>query len=1187
MTARFSLFRWVVCGLLLSACGGRADPGLDDPDCLEAGECVCRVSDECPGGFDCIDGRCQRPQSVTGTRPFAALCEADRECASGRCLAAGDGGHRRCTDACGAGDDCPEGWACRTDPDSASAGVCVQAEFRLCGPCDQDRDCGPAGTARCLAGRCAEDCSRENCPLGYTCQDPGDGLRQCAPAAGACGCTRVGLSIACAQTNGFGTCWGRRLCDFGGFSECDAPTPSAEVCNGVDDDCDGLIDDEDPDIDLTGLPAEYPACQIGEADNCRGRWVCAETRWQCDVIAPASETCDGLDNDCDGVIDQPYVDSVGRYLTAAHCGGCNRNCGDLLDDLRSQADGSVDPAAAACEDRGGEATCVPVACRPGFSPYPEDAPIACVPVASVQCLACVENADCLFEANRCVQIGEDLNAACVQGCDVDAPIPGCTGEVGIQGCCPNGSRCESRQGALVCIPDGAGCDCRAERLAATRPCQRPGDGGAQCAGIQTCEAGPTGPAWSSCDAAEVTREVCNGLDDDCDGTVDNGFFDTRGTGTYDTDAHCGQCFQSCLALPNAVGECAAGAECAIAACTPGRIGGGGLCLSDADCTDNFTCDPVIHQCTRRCGSGCEAGQACVDGFCAPRCTTDSSCARLGVGATCQSGACGVSYDYVDRDDAVANGCECPVWAGGGPDVPDLYPTLPVAGAAYVDRDCDGVDGVASRSLFVRAGAVGGSGQRERPFGTISDALTAFDSSRFDTILVAGGLYDEAITLPNGVGLHGGYSDDFLDRDVTGRPSILAPARPNDEPAAAVVTVPAGVTATLAGFVIQAWDAVSGPSAGRDGGSSIGVLLQQPGPDVVVQNNEIRAGRGGDGAPGIAGQAGGDGSDGGDGQAARECVSLDCANEVSVGGAGGTNGRCTGAAGRAGGRSAGGVDPQQYQAPLGLNGRGGDNAIYANFNNPDFEDLCKYDCAVPGDQVGQPAASGPNGGDGQGGAGCSRSAGSLLGGIWSPVAALGGGRGSNGQGGGGGGAGGNVVNLNPPTCRIGNRVGDLGSTGGGGGAGGCGGTSGGRGGGGGASIAILVVDAILGGPTIAGNRLVNGRGGDGGPGGAGGAGGVGGQGGDGGVAVSPAWCAGDAGKGGRGGDGGAGGGGGGGCGGPSFGIAGRGLNATDLQRNNEFGPSGLGGAGGAGGATPGSRVAGDGAQGDADAVHVFP
>ena len=153
----------------------------------------------------------------------------------------------------------------------------------------------------------------------------GGGGQVCLPVSGACDCgpSSVGRPVACRNTNAFGTCWGTEVCGPGGPSACDAPAAALEICNAVDDDCDGLIDDLDPSVDTSSLPDDpaYPACQIGEADNCRGEWRCSESAWMCMPGAPASETCDGLDNDCDGQIDQPFVDDMGQYLTGEHCGG--------------------------------------------------------------------------------------------------------------------------------------------------------------------------------------------------------------------------------------------------------------------------------------------------------------------------------------------------------------------------------------------------------------------------------------------------------------------------------------------------------------------------------------------------------------------------------------------------------------------------------------------------------------------------------------------------------------------------------------------------------------------------------------------------------------------------------------------------------------------------------------------------
>ena len=105
-----------------------------------------------------------------------------------------------------------------------------------------------------------------------------------------------------------------------GWSACGAMTPSAESCNGQDDDCDGTTDEDVGD----GLP-----CAITNSfGSCQGTWSCSGQGLKCSAGIPSEEICNGLDDDCDGVTDEPWRNPVsGLYDSLSACGACNSACG--------------------------------------------------------------------------------------------------------------------------------------------------------------------------------------------------------------------------------------------------------------------------------------------------------------------------------------------------------------------------------------------------------------------------------------------------------------------------------------------------------------------------------------------------------------------------------------------------------------------------------------------------------------------------------------------------------------------------------------------------------------------------------------------------------------------------------------------------------------------------------------------
>ncbi|MBK06267.1 MAG: hypothetical protein CL920_28230 [Deltaproteobacteria bacterium] len=444
---------------------------------------------------------------------------------------------------------------------------------------------------------------------------------------------------------GEGTCQQTvKVCQQGKWTEC---TPLAvkkeEECNGKDDDCDGVVDNIEPVFCYNGPKdsAFVGLCRPGQSACVNGKW--GECKGE---TLPATEACNRIDDNCDGQVDEGCSCVDG---TTQSCGGGTGAClpgtqrcqngrwgectgegkpkAEICNGKDDDCDGEIDNNLSSVCFTGPPGTEGVGECRKGKR--------TCVAGAWTACVGSI------------VPVNEVCNGK-DDDCDgtIDESFPG-TGQScdsGLLGPCLVGTQA-CRSGYTVCVPvvkpipeacDGKDNDCDGKvdntcicTPGEVRVCSS--DVGACKKGKQTCQAGTS---WGPCiGGVEPVAETCNGVDDDCDGQVDD----------LPTDCYVGD------PAYEGVGECNKGTR----SCTNGVWT---ACIGSGQ--------PSVDICNGK-DDDCDG-------------KVDEAFSRLGTPCSQTNGACKNTGEYVCLSDGSGTVCNAPM---------PLAPQTEVCN--WKDDDCDG------------------------------------------------------------------------------------------------------------------------------------------------------------------------------------------------------------------------------------------------------------------------------------------------------------------------------------------------------------------------------------------------------------------------------------------------------------------------------------------------------------------
>ncbi len=358
--------------------------------------------------------------------------------------------------------------------------------------------------------------------------------------------------------------------------QCTPTGGGVETCDGVDNDCDGMVDD--------GNPGGGTSCGTDTGECTAGTQQCSNGVLFCiGAVGGTPETCDNQDDDCDGVI----ADGFDKQNDPQHCGGCTA-C-NLPFAIEGCALGM----------------CTVASCDFGhfnLNGMPGDGcEYQCIPTGAESCDGADNNCNGLIDEGFTLATDPNNCGMCGNVCAFPNAGATCAGNMCQLGACNSnfyninglpGDGCE--YGCLLTNGGVEACDGLDNDCDGTVNDGNPG-AGVSC-GVATgeCSTGTTACTGGMIDCVGdvgPAAESCNNLDDDCNGVTDNGF------NKLTDPRYCNNC--AGCSLPNAIAGCSGG-SCTVAGCLAGWTNLNGLASDGCEyfCTNSGqeVCDGNDNDC---------------------------------------------------------------------------------------------------------------------------------------------------------------------------------------------------------------------------------------------------------------------------------------------------------------------------------------------------------------------------------------------------------------------------------------------------------------------------------------------------------------------------------------------------------------------------------------------------------------